>query len=287
MKNWQMMKAPSYTFDESDPVSLREHEEYLRNLQVIAKAPHQLVEADLVNWNTVEWNRYVHVRAKSKSPYATIWDYIEPPVGTYRWDRANGDMDGSLGRLQVVRVEELIPYGGLRFQWDIREQAKVDSYRAIYRSGPCISGGNPEPILSQYINPIKVYIDGNGSKIILDGYKRWKAAQLEGLTELKAWVYETHNDALKNRTFYCREAVKAGKEDEIPEGEFTLEALGASWPIYAKTIHYDELRKVNYPAIGDQIDALIKYVLDGDDKALSGIIEKVMAVKARFPKGEK
>lgn len=276
--SWTTIQPSSYDFDLMELDNLQNHVEYVRNADVCQKEPHELVTTDLINWNTVEYNRATFVRRLQKSPYATIWDYIEPPLGTYRWERGPlGNLDAGLGRLQEIPLEGLIPYRSNKFQWDFKEQTKIERYRAIYTKGAIIASGNPTPTLSKYIDPIKVYKDANGRVVIFDGYKRFMAAQAEGIKTLKAWVFETTNDALLNITQYRELATEKGltvSEDDV----------GHSAPTYAPTLGYQSLRKIFYPAIGDQLDAITKYLVHEDTKDLKVLQERIAAVKKRFPK---
>jgi len=46
----------------------------------------------------------------------------------------------------------------------------------------------------------------------------------------------------------------------------------------------DDLRRAAYPPIGDQLDAIWKY-FDSDSVDMDSMLDKVKAVKAKYPKG--
>ena len=280
--DWKVMTPPDYTFETTDAEELRTHPEYLRNLATLTKQGHELASSDLINWRQVEFNRSTYVRSNRKSPFATIWDYVEPPVGTWRWERGVGDLDVGLGRFQIVDINLIVPFGSGRAQWDARERAKIDSYRPIYKTGASTSSGDPSPINSDYTDSIKVYVDSQGRYIVLDGCKRLLAAKAEGLTTISAWVFQTKDEHLVNRTSVMKAAIE--EEKELPQDEYTLANLGPSSPLYAPTLSYQECRKLSYPAIGDQLDAIIKYVKSGDRSQLDEILSEVSEVKLRYPK---
>jgi hypothetical protein len=47
---------------------------------------------------------------------------------------------------------------------------------------------------------------------------------------------------------------------------------------------YRARRKAEYPNIGDQLDALWKFVKDGDLVVVQDMLTKITAVKQRYPK---
>lgn len=49
-------------------------------------------------------------------------------------------------------------------------------------------------------------------------------------------------------------------------------------------IAYRDLRAAEYPAISDQIDALVKSTSTGDNSMWMEMVNKCMAVKAKYPK---
>jgi hypothetical protein len=280
MSNPFTYEPTDYTFESTEPADLQQHPEYLRNLEVIKKQPHELVCDDLINWGQVESNRREYVRKLERGPHATIWDYIEPPVGTYLWYQQYVNEDTGLARLEHVHVNNLLYYSGGISQWDLNESYKIERYRSMYRNGSTISTGNLTKIKSTYINPIRVFRDKQKRLFILDGYKRHRAAELEKVKVLSAWVFEVNGDFLANRTHYIEQAIKEGKE--VPKHELSL--VGESYPLYVPPVGYQDLRKRYYPPVGKQIDAMLKAVMEGDKSDLKALYETIKQVKARFPK---
>jgi len=280
--DWTIIKPPSYTVESIEEEDLKSHPEYLRNLQTINKKPHELRSEDLVNWRSVENNRAAYIRINKKSPFCTIWDYIDPPVGTWIWDRGVGNLDVALGKLELVEMSSIIPLNCGRAQWNPRERFKIESYRIIYRDKPVSAPGDPQSTHSNYVDPIRVYEDNSNKYVILDGYKRFMAAKKEGVLKIKAWVFKTENNHTLNRTLYIKEAKDEGQE--VVDSEYTLDNLGPSSPIYAPTLSYRELRKLEYPPIGDQLDAVFKFFVENKSEELELISQKILEVKNKFKK---
>lgn len=85
---------------------------------------------------------------------------------------------------------------------------------------------------------------------------------------------------------YIREWMSASPQPTEAE----IEAAHAEWEAEQAATEYKRLRAPEYPAIGDQLDAILKHLnyrrTQGDElvQEMDDIIGDWLAVKARFPK---
>jgi len=85
---------------------------------------------------------------------------------------------------------------------------------------------------------------------------------------------------------YVREWMSASPQPTEAE----IEAAHAEWQAEQAATEYKRLRAPEYPAIGDQLDAILKHLnyrrTQGDElvQEMDDIIGDWLAVKARFPK---
>jgi len=85
---------------------------------------------------------------------------------------------------------------------------------------------------------------------------------------------------------YVREWMSASPQPTEAE----IEAAHAEWEAEHAATEYKRLRAPEYPAIGDQLDAILKHLnyrrTQGDElvQEMDDIIGDWLAVKARFPK---
>ena len=85
---------------------------------------------------------------------------------------------------------------------------------------------------------------------------------------------------------YVREWMSASQQPTEAE----IEAAHAEWEAEHAATEYKRLRAPEYPAIGDQLDAILKHLnyrrTQGDElvQEMDDIIGDWLAVKARFPK---
>jgi len=87
---------------------------------------------------------------------------------------------------------------------------------------------------------------------------------------------------------YIKEWMSASQQPTEAE----IEAAHAEWEAEHAATEYKRLRAPEYPAIGDQLDAILKHLnyrrTQGDElvQEMDDIIDDWLAVKARFPKND-
>lgn len=125
----------------------------------------------------------------------------------------------------------------------------------------------------------------HGDDIYLtDGNRRFLAAKKAGVKKLQIFV-ETVDDngKPKNRTDYIKEAL----DKDLPVPQEVLDEMKAGlWvPIQRRRtlFTYKEKRRNEYPSIGDQMDAIHKF-LQGDTKELEAMWKKLKKVKGCYDK---
>jgi hypothetical protein len=96
--------------------------------------------------------------------------------------------------------------------------------------------------------------------------KAWLAAKTEA--EKQALIDTTHI-TLTPEEQTARETEESKVQQEMAEAEL---------------LKYRELRASEYPKIGDQLDAIMKWAVNHADGELKAIADACMSVKAKYPK---
>ena len=79
--------------------------------------------------------------------------------------------------------------------------------------------------------------------------------------------------------------LRGDKLEQADDGTPRVEAPSqAELQACMDAIRYREQRATQYPAIGDQLDALWKIVTNAPDEQSEAIASQIQAVKAQFPK---
>lgn len=193
------------------------------------------------------------------------------PVGCKMWRSASPNVDMSVFVLKEINLSEVT----VRSQKYPEAQehllgrnTRIDHFVELYNDGVEF------PPLIGYQHGEEIYL--------IDGNRRFLAAKKAGILTLKVFAEEIDNEGFtKNRTVFVQEALE--KNLQVPQ-EVQNEIAGYRSGKEMRTVFkYVEKRRNEYPAIGDQLDALHKY-LRGDNASIQDIWEKIDAIKASYPK---
>jgi hypothetical protein len=145
---------------------------------------------------------------------------------------------------------------------------KIDYFVELYKSGT-------------EFPPLIGYQHGNDIYLV-DGNRRFLAAKKANIQKLKVFVEELDENALtKNRADYVQEAIDSGHQvDQEIISEIEKYQAGKE---LRTTFRYSEKRRNEYPAIGDQLDQIHKF-LRGQPNKIQELWDKIDAIKQNYPK---
>jgi hypothetical protein len=202
-------------------------------------------------------------------------DFVKWPVGAKMWYYMNG-MDISVCELKKFnpKTDPIMSQKYPEAQEHLLGRSTtIDYYQELLESGV-------------QLPPCMGYQDAAGNVYLIDGNRRFLAAKrAEGVQEILIWTELLDVDGMtKPLTVLVNEALKAG--EPVPAEILKLVkagTYGAPRPEFRTVFSYKEKRRNLYPAVGDQLDAILK-ALSGDDTELKTLVAKIAEVKGKFGK---
>jgi len=193
------------------------------------------------------------------------------PVGCKLWRLSGSEIDISVFVLKEFNLNT----ANIRSQKYPESQehllgrnARIDFYADLYASGEQF------PALIGYQKGNDIYL--------VDGNRRFLAAKKANIQTIKVFVEEINNSKFtKNRSEFVADAVRKGiSVDPIILDEVSKLKSGQESRTLFK---YSEKRRNEYPSVGDQLDAIHKF-LRNDTSELQAIWNKIDGIKGKYPK---
>lgn len=198
-------------------------------------------------------------------------DHCSFPIGTKLWVNDDGQSDISVLILEEISLADFNVRSSKYVETQehsLTRNQEIDKYASLMEAGVEF------PALIGYRSGSDVYIS--------DGNRRMLAAKKANLPSVKIFVeHVDENGFAKNRRSFVEEAVNndiSVQKKIIDE----IEHLRNGKPIRI-VFGYAEKRKNEYPAIGDQLDAIYK-AINGNQSELISFWSKINAIKAKYPK---
>jgi hypothetical protein len=219
----------------------------------------------------MKFDRYTSAGVSIPSNIIDPIDQCVFPVGCKMWRSAQPNLDMSVFTLKEFDLSEV----NIRSQKYPESQehllgrnTKIDYFVELYKSG------TEFPPLIGYQNGNDIYL--------VDGNRRFLAAKKANIQKLKVFVEELDENALtKNRADYVQEAIDSGHQVD-QEIISEIEKCQAGKELRT-TFRYSEKRRNEYPAIGDQLDQIHKF-LRGQPNKIQELWDKIDAIKQNYPK---
>lgn len=229
----------------------------------------------------VTFNEYIGYRAKYdryKNQGIDIPESLKNPidncvfpVGSKLWQSDSSGLDGSVFVLMEFEINQVqirsLKYAEAQEQL-LGRNARIEYFAELFKKG-------------EEFPPLIGYKQGNDIYLI-DGNRRFLAAKKANIQNIKIFIEEIDSEGItKNRKSYIDEAIAQNKIVS-PDIQAEVNALESS---KEKRIFFSfaEKRRNEYPAIGDQLDAILK-ALAGDSSDLNEIRQKWLQIKQKYPK---
>lgn len=240
------------------------------------KEIHELCSNDFVLFSDYITYRAKHDRYKNQG--LQIPDSLKSPIddcifplGSKLWDSDNSELDGSVFVLTEFNISEVnirsLKYAEAQEQL-LGRNVRIDYFCELFKEGETF------PPLIGYKQDTDVYL--------IDGNRRFLAAKKAGVQKVQIFIEEIdENGFTKNRKSYLDEAIASNKTIN----PLIQQEINKLQPSKDKRIffRYSEKRRNEYPAIGDQLDAIHKY-LRGNQNELTELWSDIDSIKSKYSK---
>lgn len=219
----------------------------------------------------IKFDRYMYANLPVPENVQHPIDTCTFPVGCKVWRKSGENLDQSVFVLKEFNLSDV----------NIRSQKYPESQEHLLGRNTRID--HFVELYEQNVEfpPLMGYQYGDDIYLI-DGNRRFLAAKKANVQTIKIFVEELDDNSLtKNRTDYIQEAISNGAAVDLA----IVEEIAAlqSGKEFRTMFRYSEKRRNEYPAIGDQLDQIHKF-LRGLPNNIDDMWDKIDATKSKYSK---